>query len=211
MNLLFLEALGRSAAGHHCVFECTRFSCSVIHWFQLWRWLSVSKTLPSLTLTTFSRWRTSFLLYFAMESWHFENCFEKSNLVMRTSVSKEKRSVDQVWRIGNWAEKYNFEAYFLCRCLWSFRLAANWIQSQVQLKVSIKFDRLRIRFQKSRARKKSLPLTKNIFGLTSFTCLLHPVKRCTNSSVLLKKQRATTRHKNSIKYCDRTLLNIVSQ
>ena len=40
-----------------------------------------------------------------MESWISENCIKDSNMVMRISVSKENRSVDQVWRIGNWAEK----------------------------------------------------------------------------------------------------------
>ena len=32
---------------HHCFPECTRFSCSVIRCLRLWRWLSVSKILPS--------------------------------------------------------------------------------------------------------------------------------------------------------------------
>ena len=97
--------IGKERSCHHCVLECTRFSCSVIHWFRLWRWLSVSKTFPSLTITTSQDRRTRFHWYFAMESWLFQNCFKKSILVMRISVSKEKRSVDQVWRNGNWTEK----------------------------------------------------------------------------------------------------------
>ena len=32
-------------------------------------------------------------------------------MVMRISVSKEIRSVDQVWRIGNWAGKINFQPF----------------------------------------------------------------------------------------------------
>ena len=46
-----------------------------------------------------------------MESWIFENCFKDSNMVMRISVSKETRPVDQVWRFGNWAGNIIFQPF----------------------------------------------------------------------------------------------------
>ena len=167
---------------------------------------------PTFQLSQLSQYRrTRFHLYFAMESWLFENSFKNSNLVMRISVSKEKRSVDQVWRIGNWAEK-KFRSLFLVSVSLKFSSCWQLDSKSSTAKLFNKIWWFAYSFPKeSDSSKKISGYRRIFFGLTSFTYLMHPIKRCTKLAVLLKKQRATKRHQNSIHYRDRTLLNIVSQ